>query len=212
MSIWVLIAIGMLVALLYVAALLARGGTIYFRSRYGYQAFSGRKKKPRDANRDQFRKVIERLLVGDIYDMLWVSWTDDVYTGVMLTLVEGAPELSLSFKAHTETAELASFKVAMGHLGYAHQEDSDSFNGGFAEENRITSLEYMLPVSVDAIVQATNIALTSLHGAPPQTYYMTGSLFAHGPGLGTGIKFSPSEDPLCAILGDPAPADTPKRG
>jgi len=127
-----------------VVFLLIRTGTVYFFNGSGYRAFSKGQMHKHEVSQDKLRLVIERMLPGDRFDMLWVSWKDDEYSGIMLTLLDGPPKLSISFKTKTEQPELKSFKAAMAVLNYPVEEDSDSFNGGFGEENRITSLEYPL--------------------------------------------------------------------
>jgi hypothetical protein len=198
---WVFVFLGIFVVLAGVVIWLANNGTVYISHEMGFTAFTGRNDAPDKATRDQFRKVIERLVPGDLFDMLWVSWTDDEYTGLMLTCDRGSPHLSITFKTHSEQAQLKSFKKAMAPLGYSVQENSDGFNGGMGEQHRVTSLEYPLPKSADAIIKAADTALANLHGSPPHAYFLRGSLFAHGPGAGPGITFSPAEDPLRSILG-----------
>jgi len=197
---WFAIGMAILIVLAIIANRLTRRGTIYLTRRWGFTSVGGRK-SIHCTNEDGFREVIQRLLPGDLFDMLWVSWCDDKYSGIMLTVESGSPELSITFKTGSEQAELKSFKEAMAQFGYSLEEDSDSFNGGMAEEHRITSLEYSLPGETDAILKAADTALTNLHGSPPESYVMSGSLFAHGPGFGSGIKFFADEDPLNQILG-----------
>ena len=40
----------------------------------------------------------------------------------------------------------------------------------------------------------------SRYGKTPAVYYMTASLFADGPGLGSGFKYTPAKDPLSEVL------------
>jgi len=182
---------------------LTRRGTTYVFGKSGYTATSNFESKPHRANPDQLHTVISRLLPGDRFDMLWISWTDDRYSGIMVTLDTGSPKLTVSFKTHSEQAKLKSCKKAMDSLGHPFDEESNGFNGGMEEQYRVTNLEYKLPSSEDAIIKAVNVALTNLHGTAPSAYFVEGSLFAHGPGSGSGIKFQPEEDPLLGLLGPP---------
>jgi len=93
----------------------------------------------------------------------------------------------------------------MSHLGHSMNESSNGRNGGFTERHRETRLEYELPDATETIALAVDTALTALSGSPSTTYFMSASLFAHGPGFGSGIKFQPYEDPLEDVIPSTAP-------
>jgi len=197
---WLMLCVGIMVVVAIVLFLFIRTGTVYFFNGSGYRAFSKGQMHKHEVSQDKLRLVIERMLPGDRFDMLWVSWKDDEYSGIMLTLLDGPPKLSISFKTKTEQPELKSFKAAMAVLNYPVEEDSDSFNGGFGEENRITSLEYPLPKSADEIVHAANVALTNLQGSAPESFFINATRFVKRPTSGSRIKFDPDQDPLEGVL------------
>jgi hypothetical protein len=191
---------GIFFVLAITAWLLLRNGTLYIHGKSGYSATTTGSQQPNRANREQLRKVVARILPGDLFDMLWVSWSDDEYTGLILGRVSAPLKLSVRFKTHSEQARLEAFKSAMTAYKLPMEEASNGFSGGASEKYRVTTVEYTLPKSPEEIVDVIDTALTSLHGAPSETYFLKGSLFAHGPGSGPGIKFSPAEDPLRDIL------------
>lgn len=188
----------MILALIYAFVILRRG-SVYIVGSTGYRAFKA-ESVIHHTDHAGLLKVVARLLKGDIVDMLWVSHFTDQYGGVMVCTVDGVPELSETFKTHSEQLELKAFKVAMNPLGYKLSEGSDGFNGGVGEEFRVTTLEYTLPSQAEEVAKAIETALEHLEGKSSE-YHMTGSLFANGPGEGSGIKFRPREDPLAEIFG-----------
>jgi hypothetical protein len=144
-------------------------------------------------------KVMQRLMKGDLYDMVGVSRVNDEYAGVIVYLEAGTPVLSVSFYTASQQQELASFRRAMSEFGYELSEDSNSFNGGTSEANRTTMLEYELPKDAAKISAFTNAALSQLQSELTDGFYLTASLLAHGPS-GAGIKFHRPEDPLSNVL------------
>jgi hypothetical protein len=200
---WVLVLGSFVVVGLIIFVCLTQIGTISVSDEGGFTSITSSRTPMRRADQDQFRKVIDRFLRGDLYDMLWVSRTDNEYNGITLTLETGSPKLSIWFKTHGEEAKLKSFKSAMAPLGFALYENSNLFSGGEDEEYRTTSLNYTLPKSSDSIIKAANTALGHLQGNPAQSYFLKGYLLANEPGGRSGITFSLSEDPLREVLGDP---------
>jgi len=180
--------------------LLSRFGTVYVRGPWGYTATSSRDPSMHQADPHEFMAVVERLLTADLYDMLHVSWEPNRYSGIMICTLRGHPELRISFKVHGEQEQCLKFKQSMSVLDFPVTESSDGFNGGFSESCRITSLAYRLPESPGVIANAVDVALATLSGSQPDVYFLSGSLFAHGPGRGSGIKFSPYEDPLASVI------------
>jgi hypothetical protein len=152
-------------------------------------------------DRDQLLIVVDRFLKDDLINTLWVSWKEDYYSGFMLSMEDGLPELSIGFKTHSQATVAEEFKSAMAIFNYPLAEDSDSFNGGFYEECRETSLKYQLPESAEAVTQAVDTALFQLSGESAEIYFIDGS---QSPRLNQPVDFRPRQDLLCQILGEPA--------
>ncbi len=181
--------------------LMRRTGTVYLTGNAGYVAFTSGQEPIHQVTETQLRQVVERLLRGDLVDMLWISRRNDEYTGIIVGTFSGPPTLSLSFKTNSEQSKLKKFRAKMSVLGYHAVENSDGYNGGETEDFRITMLNYTLPKSVDAILPAVKAALDELQPSEHDGYFLTGSNFQKdGPGKGPGIRFRPSTDPLKEIL------------
>ena len=161
--------------------------------------------RPHEANLVQLKSVIELFLHGDAFDMLWVSWTRNEHSGVMLTRVNGPPVLSTNFKTHRQQPEMDSFIKAMNSIGLSPEESSTGFNGGLSEKYRITILRYAIPVSADGVIDALAAALTNLSGTPPTSYFVKGSGFSSRT---PGENSTKPADPLAEIF-DGATANTP---
>ena len=198
---WVWAILGFLVVIVTVLELLKRRGTLYISTANGFVAFSDGTKYCRHVDRDQLMTAIDRLLKEDLIDMLWVSWKEDHYSGFILTMEDGLPELSIGFKTHSQATVAEEFKSAMAILNYPLAENSDSFNGGFSEECRETYLEYQLPKSVDEVTQAVDTALLQLSGESVEIYFIDGS---QSPRFNQPVDFRPRKDLLTQILGEPA--------
>lgn|GEM_PF-1937365 len=198
---WVWVVLGCLVETVIVIDFFKRRGTLYVSSGLGFVVFSDGTKYCRQVDRDQLLIVVGRLLKGDLINTLWVSWKEDRYSGFILSMENGLPELSIGFKTHSQRAQVDDFKNAMAFFEFPLAEDSDSFNGGFSEECRTTHLEYQVPKSVEAVTQAVDIALFQLSGERVETYFIDGS---HSRRLTKPVDFRPSKDLLSQILGEPA--------
>lgn len=181
--------------------LMRRSGTVYLTGNAGFVAFTSGQKPIHQVTEAQLRQVVQRLLRGDLVDMLWISRRNDEYTGIIVDTFSGPPTLSLSFKTISEQSKLKKFKAKMSALGYRVVENSGGYSGGETEEFRITTLDYTLPKSADAILAAVKAALDELQPSEHDGYFLTGSNFQKdGPGKGPGIRFRPSTDPLKEIL------------
>jgi len=193
MAKWMILGGACLLIVLTVAVLAwIRRSTVYFVGNSGYVAYSVSEPPAHHVTDAEFNKVIRRFLPGDLFDMLWVSRSDDRYSGLMLTLEGGSPVLSVSFKTQSEQAKLKSFKDALSPLGYVPTENSDGHNGVLTEEYRVTMLEYTLPKSAEAVVEVVNAALANLDPSVKSEYYVSGSSFANGPGASPGVKSEPA--------------------
>jgi hypothetical protein len=187
----VLFAIGALVALL------RARGTLYVFRNNGFTAFSaGGRSQSHHTSADGLLKAINRLLPGDVFDMLWVSTRDDDYTGLILTVESGAPTLTVDFKTHGEQAKRESFKKAMAAGGFIGTEDSNGFSGGSGEEFRVTTIEYQLSRTPDMILAAVELAFSALDSGAADGYFLKGSSLAAIVGSRPGVKFVPASDPL----------------
>jgi len=197
--IWLVAVFGVLVAYFLLKGYLLSRGTLYFIHGRGFRALKGPEQEPHRVSSDLLLSAIDRLIFSGKFDALWVSWSDNRYSGIMLANALEGVELSVSFKTNSQQTELAAFKDSMSVLMEPSSEDYDSFNGGSDEEHRITSLDYTLAKSSLAVLQATELAIAALSGSPADSYFISGSRWPSGLGR-RGIKFVASEDPLADLF------------
>lgn len=201
MPTWALCTTGGLLALVAILAILLKTrATVYFVHPFGFSALSGRENPAHQASREQLGVVIERLLPGDLFDMLWVSRSGDRCGGLMVTLQDGSPVMTVHFKTNSEQAELAAFREAVKDQGFSAEEDSNGFNGGLGEDFRITTLEYRLTGSSQTITNFVEVALKQLQPQEASFFFVSASSYSDGPGKGSGLKVRFPEDPIGGIL------------
>jgi hypothetical protein len=198
---WIVLSgIGLLV-LVVILALALRGRVVTVASRSGFVAFgSGDDDKVYHTDKVGLTKVMDRLLRGDIYDLVWVSGVNDPYGGLTLTLEAGQPMLDVDFNTASQQAEIKAFRDAMAGFRYKLVENSDSFNGGTSEVHRQTNLQYTVPRDPVKIVAFVEAALAQLRCDRSDGFYLSASLFADGPGSGSGVTITAPKDPLSQIL------------
>lgn len=108
----------LLVVALIIVVVLLRKGTVYFVGDSGYVAISTIEEPVHHASEAQLHKVIQRLLLGDIFDTLWISRKNDPFSGLVLDVVQAAPCLSVEFKTAGQEIELKAFRRSMKAAGY----------------------------------------------------------------------------------------------
>jgi hypothetical protein len=199
---WLLVGGGILIVVLAILFVITRRATVYINSGSGFVAMSSGEVSIHGTDYVGLRKVMGRFLKGDLYDMLWVSNVNDLYTGVTLGLENAEPRFSVFFNTLKDKEKVAVFRKAMSHFGYPLDEDSDGYNGGKREENRQTTFDYTLPADPDKMVAFTRAALSELQGDQGTTYFLTASLFADGPGASGSIHISRDNDPLSEVIPD----------
>jgi hypothetical protein len=199
---WIILSgIGLLV-LVVILAFTLRGRVVTVGGGSGFVAFgSGDDDKVHHTDKVGLTKVMDRLLKGDIYDLVWVSGVNDPYEGLTLTLESGQPTLDVGFNTASQQAEVKAFRDGLARFKYKLVEDSDSFNGGMTEAHRQTNMQYTLPRDPEQMVAFVEAALAQLHGSRPDGFYLTGSLLADGPGSGSGVTITTPKDPLSQVLG-----------
>ncbi len=199
---WILLISTAVILVVVWAYLRMRGGTVYIVNDHGFVAHSFSKPVVHQTDREGVSKVTERLLKGDIYDMVWVSGVNDEFTGFMLTLESGNPVADVMFKTLSEGKEILAFKESLHHFGYKLDESADGFNGALDEAHRVTSLDYTLPKDAAKVTEFILAAIEKLQGPNHKTFYLNAMLMANGPvGKSSGVVIAPASDPLSEVLG-----------
>ena len=151
---------------------------------------------PHEADIAKLHEVIERFLQRDLFDALWVSWTDDQRSGIVLHSGEGVPKLWVSFQPGPDPSQIDSFAKAMACLGLAPGDSARAMPPSFVAEEGQASLEYVLADSTDSISLAIKAALTNLSGIPPERYFVVGFLAARRPKIRLRAGLFQDIDPL----------------
>lgn len=168
----------------------------YLGGRWGFVDGRVEEATPHEVDRVTLQIVLERFLVGDSFDMLWVARINDEQSGLILTLEGGIPIGTLFFNTNTEAQQIADFVAYLADAGYEVRQDSNGFNGGWGEEHRQTCVEFPIENDVEHVTTAIDCVLDRLQPKIEDVYYVNASRTAD---RRTGIKFGKVPDPLADL-------------
>ena len=150
---------------------------------------------PHEVDRHTLIEVLERFLVSDSFDILWVSRINDEQSGLVLTLEGGIPIGTLFFNTKSDAEQIADLAYYLAAAGYEVSQDSNGFNGGWREEHRQTCVEFAIGKDVDSIESAMDCVLGRLQPTSEDVFYVNASRTSdHGEGIKLGLVSDPLAD------------------
>ncbi|RYG29309.1 hypothetical protein EON81_26955 [bacterium] len=189
----------LLVALgLYVVGMKA-GVALYISHPLGFYAFHASAGQVHTVDSDRFQRIVLRLLEGDLFDGISVSRIREDADGIILSVDKGALELSVTFRNRKEARKAREFRAQMKAWGYSAA-DENVWNIGLGDEMESHSIDYLIPLNSETILDLIPRVLTHLEGEETGSYWVTAWRSKDGPGAGRGISIRRPLDPIPQIL------------